>query len=88
MGVARMARVWLSSRDIESIMVPTAISQPDSERAVSGVSCQGKLGINKLGNKKISAAPTVNKPPTIAKSLFNQVERTLSEFTGLKDALR
>lgn len=47
MGVARMARVWLFSRDIESIIVPTAISQPDNERAVSGGSCLGKLGINK-----------------------------------------
>jgi hypothetical protein len=48
-GVASLARVWSFSRDIVSMIVPTAISQPQSERAVSGVNFQGKTGISKLG---------------------------------------
>jgi hypothetical protein len=87
MGVASLACVSLFSRDIERMIVPTAISQPDNERAVSGVSCQGKLGINKPGNKKIRAAPKVNKPPIIAKTIFNPAGKALSGSAGLEDAL-
>ena len=87
MGVASLARVALFSKEIESISVPTAISQPDSERAVRGVSCQGKTGINKLGNKKTRAAPMVKKLPILTNNLFNQSGRALADSLKLEDAL-
>src|SRR5512145_1543606 len=57
---------------IRRMIAPSAINQPARERAVRGVSCQGKAGINKSGNKKTKAAPMVNKPPRLISNLFNQ----------------
>src|SRR5688500_18349317 len=71
-GVASRTRVRSFSRDIQSMSVPTAISQPESERAVRGVNCQGKTGMRKLGKKKVTAAIKVNKLPQMISSRFSQ----------------
>lgn len=87
-SVASLDRVRSFSRTIESIIVPISISQPLNERAVSGVNCQGKMGMSKFGKMKTRIAPMVSALPQMANSRFNPKGSGSSDAAELDAAFR
>src|SRR5688572_10292717 len=79
-GVPRRTRARSFSRAIAIRITPRIMFQPQSERVVSGVNCQGKFAISNVGKMNALSAPKATRLPPIQNRERIQAGRGESEF--------